>query len=134
MTITPLRRHHSRLSAMGLSLWLLLGTAAAIAWPLLTPAPAHAYTARVSLHIYRGANEPFAAFLTRAQQVARAGVQRSLDVDLLTTEVIVTVTGENQGIAVPILTVQVTRDQWRDRPDTALWSTYFPTAQALLDL
>jgi len=63
---------------------------------------------------------------------ARAGAQRSFDQDLLTTNVSVNVVVESSGVTVPILALHVDRDQWRTRPETQYWATYYRTAQALL--
>lgn len=126
------RMNRSRVASWGLSALLLTSGAIATTGILMAAAPAQAYTARVSLFLYRGPEESYSSFLRRSEQVARAGVQRSLDADLLTTEVIVTVVGENQGISVPIMAVQVTRNQWRDRPDPQFWATYYSSAQVLL--
>ncbi|WP_008318396.1 hypothetical protein [Leptolyngbya sp. PCC 6406] len=120
------------LISWGLSALLLSSGAIATTVLLATPPAAQAYTARVSLFVYRDSGEPYENFLRRAEAISRAGVQRSLDADLLTTEVIVTVVGENQGISVPIMDVQVTRNQWRDRPDPQYWATYYESASLLL--
>lgn len=98
----------------------------------LNPPAAVAYTSRVSLFLVREQNESFESLVRRAEIAARAGVQRSFDADLLVTEAIVTVVGENQGITVPILTVEVTRSQWRGLPDVVYWSKYYETANSLL--
>lgn len=111
---------------------LLGGSAIATATLFLTPPAAQAYTSRVSLFLSRDTDESYEGFLRRAEATARAGVQRSFDTDLLITEVVVVVVGENQGISVPIMTVQVTRNEWRDRPDPQYWATYYESARALL--
>lgn len=98
----------------------------------LTPPAAHAYTTRVSLFVVRGQDESFEIMIRRAEALARAGAQRAFDADILVSEASVTVVGESQGISVPILTLQVTRPQWRSRPDAAYWATYFRVAQELL--
>lgn len=126
------RLGHGKVASWGVAALLLTSGAIASAGVLMAAAPAQAYTARVSLFLYRSPGESYSSFLRRSEQVARAGVQRSLDADLLTTEVIVTVVGENQGISVPIMAVQVTRNQWRDRPDPQIWATYYSSAQLLL--
>ncbi|HEY9736069.1 MAG TPA: hypothetical protein V6D06_07295 [Trichocoleus sp.] len=96
------------------------------------PPAAVAYTSRVSLFLVREQDESFESLVRRAEIAARAGVQRSFDADLLVTEAIVTIVGENQGITVPILTVEVTRSQWRGLPDVVYWSQYYETANSLL--
>jgi len=100
---------------------------------LSTPQAVQAYTARVSLFLNRNPGERYEAFLRRAEAIARAGVQRSFDADLLTTEVIVVVVGENQGVSIPIMEIQVTRNEWRGRPDPQYWARYYETAPLLLN-
>ena len=48
----------------------------------------------------RARRKALMVFLQRAEIVARAAVQRSFDADILMTDVIVTVVGDYQGIAV----------------------------------
>ncbi|MBD0337073.1 MAG: hypothetical protein ICV62_16420 [Cyanobacteria bacterium Co-bin13] len=128
--------HGSILRAFSVRLALLLGLSS-LTWvghALLTPPAAVAYTSRVSLFLVREQDESYASLVQRAQITARAGVQRSFDADLLVTEAIVVVVGESQGITVPILTVEVTRNQWRSLPDVTYWARYYNTANALLGL
>ncbi|MEB3269182.1 MAG: hypothetical protein VKJ09_11630 [Leptolyngbya sp.] len=132
----PMPRSRPRMpfTSWGLVALLMSSGSMATAAMLATPHAAYAYTARVSLFIYRDPGEDYENFLRRAEIIARAGVQRALDADLLTTEVIITVVGENQGISVPIMDVQVTRNEWRDRPDPQYWATYYDSAALLLGL
>jgi hypothetical protein len=120
-------------TSWGLVALLMSSGCVTAATVLATPQAAYAYTARVSLFLYRDPGEDYENFLRRAELISRAGVQRALDADLLTTEVIVTVVGENQGISVPIMDIQVTRNEWRDRPDPQYWATYYDSAAALLN-
>lgn len=101
---------------------------------MVTPPAAIAYTTRLNVFLNRDREESFEALLRRAEITARAGVQRSFDADVLTSEAIVTIVAENQGITVPLLTVEVTRAQWRARPDVEYWARYYETAKALLTL
>jgi hypothetical protein len=48
------------------------------------------------------------------------------------TDVVVTVVGDYQGIALPILTVDVSRSNWQLRPDVEYWATYFQAAEGLM--
>ncbi|MBD2259931.1 hypothetical protein [Pseudanabaena sp. FACHB-2040] len=128
--------HRGILRAFSVKLALVLGLSS-LTWvgqELLTPPAAVAYTSRVSLFLVREQDESYASLVRRAQITARAGVQRSFDADLLVTEAIVVVVGESQGITVPILTVEVTRNQWRNLPDVTYWAKYYSTANALMGL
>jgi hypothetical protein len=98
----------------------------------IAPQIVRAYTARVDLQIERMQDESYEATLRRAEAVARAAAQRSFDQDILATDVSVVVTVESYGAVAPILSLQVTRQQWRSRPDPQVWATYFKTARSLL--
>ena len=58
--------------------------------------------------------------------------KRSFDGDILVTEVSVTISGQNGGAIAPILLLEVSRANWKRRPDTQLWATYFPNTKFLL--
>ena len=104
--------------------WL---TTAAIA-----PQDAQAYTASLDVSVNRQTDEPYESFLRRAEAVARAAAQRSFDRDILITDVAVTVLGQNEGAIAPILSLEVSRQSWRNRPDAQRWATYFPNTESLL--
>ncbi|HSM80539.1 MAG TPA: hypothetical protein VLS96_02580 [Nodosilinea sp.] len=120
------------------ALWLRLVLAAAIGCgggllpTLVTPPAAQAYTSRVNLFLVREQGESFETLVQRSEIIARAAIQRSFDADVLMTDVVVTVIGDNQGISVPILTVPVSRADWRLRPDVNQWARYFDAARALV--
>ncbi|NJN20294.1 MAG: hypothetical protein HC812_02650 [Leptolyngbya sp. RL_3_1] len=101
---------------------------------MATPQTAQAYVAYHSLFLSRDRGEPYENFLRRAEIIARAGVQRSFDADLLVTEVDLVVVAENQGISLPAMDVRVTRNQWRNNPDVQYWATYYESAANLLGL
>jgi hypothetical protein len=124
-----------RLLVGGLSLSMLAGSGAIALTGLLSlPEAAQAYTTRATLFVPRDPAESYDAFLRQSEAVARAGIQRSFDADLLVSEVIVTIVGDNQGIAVPVMEVQVTRSEWQQRPDPQYWAEYYNNASILLDL
>jgi hypothetical protein len=110
----------------------LLGLGISTIPALVDPPVAQAYTSRVNLFVVREPNESFETLVQRSEIIARAAIQRSFDADLLMTDVVVTVIGDNQGIAVPILTVPVSRSDWQLRPDVTVWATYFEVARSLI--
>ncbi len=114
----------------------LLGSAVPLwlATEAIAPQIVQAYTARVDLALDRLPEESYESILTRAQTAARTAVQRSLDKDILITDVSVFVSVQNQGTIVPVLELAVSRQQWRNRPDPQRWATYFRTARSLLFL
>ena len=89
---------------------------------------------RFTLTLEREAEESYPVLERRAEAAARAATQRLFDSDILVRSVLVTIVAENRGLAAPVLTLQVTREQWRQLPDPQRWSTYYPSASALLQL
>lgn len=112
---------------------LLGGTGIWLTEALIAPQASQAYTSRLDLFLAKEAGETYDTLLRRGEMAARAGAQRTFDQDVLITEVSVTVVVEGDGISVPILSLQVDRDQWRARPETYYWATYYRTAEALLN-
>ncbi|WP_375471768.1 hypothetical protein [uncultured Nostoc sp.] len=105
------------------------------AWFLMeaiAPQVVRAYTARVDLAIDRLPEENYETVLRRAEAAARAAAQRSFDQDILVTDVSIIVSVQNYGAIAPVLTLDVSRPQWRSRPDAQIWATYFKTARSLL--
>lgn len=131
---TQLLKPKVRSRLTGLSLVAVLGWTG-ISWlgtEALAPQSAHAYTARLNISVSRQQNESYRSFVRRAEAVARAAAQRSFDRDILVTDVAVTIVGQNNGSIAPILDLKVSRQNWRRRPDTPRWATYFPDTQTLL--
>ena len=116
------------------SLLVFLGLAGSFsaAESTIAPLAAQAYTSRVNITLERQPNESFPTLTRRAETVARAAAQRSFDNDILVTQAAVVVTAENGGLSAPILSLEVSRDNWKNYPNAQRWSTYYPTSQALL--
>jgi hypothetical protein len=112
----------------------LTTTGGLLATHLAAPPAAVAYTSRLTLFLTRDANESFDVFVQRAEIITRAAVQRSFDADILITDVAITVVGSNQGISMPVLSVDVSRADWQLNPDVQYWATYFSAAEGLMDL
>ncbi|MGI2903977.1 hypothetical protein [Tolypothrix sp. VBCCA 56010] len=113
---------------------VLLGTAIPV-WVVceaIAPQSVQAYTARVDLAIDALPEENYETIIIRAEAAARAAAQRSFDQDILVTDVSVVVSAQNYGAIAPVLTLEVSRPQWRNRPDPQVWATYFKTARSLL--
>ncbi|QSJ15693.1 hypothetical protein JYQ62_28400 [Nostoc sp. UHCC 0702] len=98
----------------------------------LTPQIVRAYTARVDLTIDRLPGETYETILRRAEATARAAAQRSFDQDILVTDTSIIITVQTDGTIAPVLALEVSRQQWRTRPDAQRWATYFKTARSLL--
>ncbi len=113
---------------------VLLGTAIPL-WLVceaIAPTSVQAYTARVDLAIDSLPEENYETIIRRAEAAARAAAQRSFDQDILVTDVSVIVSAQNYGAIAPVLALEVSRPQWRNRPDPHVWATYFKTARSLL--
>ncbi|WP_138498034.1 hypothetical protein [Nostoc sp. PA-18-2419] len=99
---------------------------------VIAPQVVRAYTARVDLAIDRLPEENYETIVRRAEAAARAAAQRSFDQDILVTDVSIIVSVQSYGAIAPVLTLEVSRPEWRSRPDAQNWATYFKTARSLL--
>ncbi len=125
----------ARKQIVPLSLLVLLG-GAGVTWlsiALMQPQTALAYTARVDVSLISQTDETYENFLRRAEAVARAAAQRSFDGDILVTEVEITIDCEHNGAIAPVLLLSVSRQDWKNRPDTQYWATYFSSSKLLLN-
>jgi hypothetical protein len=84
------------------------------------------------LGVDRLPNERYDSMVRRSELIARSAAQRTFDKDILASEVSIIVVGRNAGAEAPILMLTVTRDQWRSRPDTQRWATYYRNSAGLL--
>ncbi|MEC4817245.1 MAG: hypothetical protein SAK29_28840 [Scytonema sp. PMC 1069.18] len=116
------------------SAFILLSTSAPL-WfvsEAIFPQLVQAYTARVDLSIDRLPGDNYETLLRRAEAAARAATQRNFDQDILVTDVSIYVSVQNYGAIAPVLVLEVSRPQWRTRPDPQLWAKYFKTSRSLL--
>lgn len=100
---------------------------------IVPPRAVQAYVTRVDLALDRLPDESFDSLARRAELAARAAVQRSFDKDILASNTSVIVTGRVSGSEAPILSINVSREQWRTQPDSRRWATYYKSAKLLLD-
>lgn len=112
------------LLSMAAPMWLVSET--------IAPQIVRAYTSRVDLEITRLPGDNYQSLLRRAEAVARAAAQRNFDKDILVTDVSVVISAQNYGAIAPVLELNVSRTQWRNRPDTQRWAKYFKMARTLL--
>jgi len=127
-------RFSTQISGVGLAIGVTLAGGIWAVREAIVPEVAQASITRLTLTLQREPEESFQTMVRRAESVARAAVQRSFDSDILVTDVLVTIVGENRGLAAPILEIQVSRADWRSRPDPQRWATYFRTARVLLEM
>lgn len=93
---------------------------------------AHAQMARLDIRLDRVANESYESFVRRAELVARAAIQRIFDQDILNGTASIYILGLNQGAEAPVMTIDVSRQQWAERPDARYWANYYRSARTLL--
>jgi hypothetical protein len=111
-----------------------LGLVGAVVPSLLAPQSAQAYVSRLSVSLDHEKGASFESLMRRAEAVARAAAQRGFDSDILASQVVVTVNGAYRGVEVPLLTLDVSRFQWRNQPDSRRWATYYPNARTFLGI
>lgn len=114
------------LAGLGVGGWLLQGA--------IAPAPVRAATERVTVTITRQFNETYQSMLRRAEAAVRAAAQISFDRDVLVTDITVTAIGQSGGAITPMLTLEVSRPNWRTSPNPERWANYYADAQSLLNL
>jgi len=98
----------------------------------LRPTIAQAYTARVDLSLDRQSNESYESLVRRAETAATTAAQSSFNQDTGVADVSVTIVAQNQGAIAPILSLQVSRNQWYSSPEPQRWAKYFNNAKVLL--
>ncbi len=96
--------------------------------------PVRAYNSRVDVRLDRLTNETFDALMRRAEVVARAAAQRSFDRDVLISDVSVQILGQNAGTQMPLMSLDVSRQNWQNRPDVKRWATYYKSARVLFGI
>lgn len=115
------------------SLVVLLGLGGGwVTTAVIAPQIALADTERVEISLERQPNETYQAMLNRAEVAALSAVQQSFDQDILLTNVSVMIIGQNRGAIAPVLSMDVSRNQWLRNPDVQHWVRYFTTARSLL--
>jgi hypothetical protein len=111
-------------TVLGLSSGILLVEA-------IAPRSVHAQANQVNVSLQRQPNESFETLINRAEAAARATAQQSF-ANNAAGNVAVTVLGESAGLVAPLLSLEVSRDNWRSRPDPQQWATYYSNARTLL--
>jgi hypothetical protein len=114
------------LLGMSLSIWAIDAT--------ITHQIVQAYPRELTVSVQWDADETYEGLTRRAEMAAQTAAQQSFEQDILITDVAILVLGENGSSVVPILRLQVSRNDWRSRPDPQLWSTYFGSSRMLLEL
>jgi hypothetical protein len=111
---------------------VILGFSSVATLTLTTPPVAQAYISRQEIRVERLKDEPYAAFVSRSELIARAAIQRAFDRDILASTIILYIVGLHQGAEAPVMSLEVTRTDWQRRPTPRRWATYYRMAQVLL--
>lgn len=98
----------------------------------ITPHIVQAQIARLEYSLVRQPEETYEDLLRRAEAAANAEAQANFDQGDGATNVAITILAQNQGEIAPILSLQVSREQWLSQPDAQRWATYFTNAKVLL--
>ena len=120
------------LIGLGASLWVVSEAISSTAGFAKAPQSAQIYTDRLSLYLERQGNETYDALLRRATDAAMASAQQSFDRDRQVLKVVVMVSAENNGLVAPILTLEVSRNEWKNRIRPQRWVTDLTSSRTLL--
>ncbi len=114
--------------------WLRGGAIALISTWFITAAAAQAYSFHMGVFLTRRPGANYATFLEQAEAIAGTRIQRAFLEDPLITQVIMTVVENNQGLAMPLMEIQVTRAEWQQTPIPHLFAKYYNVPPAVLGL
>ncbi len=103
-----------------------------VASKLLTPRMSQARIARLDLSVESQPNDTYKTLLNRAEAAVRAAVQENFEQNKQVTYVTAMVMAENSGAVAPVLSLEVSRSQWRKSHDVQQWGTYLTSARFLL--
>lgn len=109
-----------------------LGGGLWISTEVVTPQTAQAETAHINLSLESQPDQTYETILSRAEEVAKTAAQARFDQNSRVTDVSIMVVAQNQGAIAPVLSLEVSRSQWRNRREVQRWSTYFTNARSLL--
>ena len=99
---------------------------------IATPTPAWASPRQIQLLLNSQGSQNFEALIRQAESVAGNYIQQAFVESPSVTQVSVTIVGEHNGAAVPLLSANVSRSNWQARPTVQAWTRYFPSAEVLL--
>jgi hypothetical protein len=117
-----------------------LGTTVWVGIEAINPAPSfanasqitQASTERLDLYVERWTNETYETLWRRSQDAALANAQQLFDRDRQISKVVIMVTAESNGAVAPLLTLEVSRDQWERQIQPERWITNVTSSKTLL--
>ncbi len=105
---------------------------AAIINKTTAPQTTNPEAASIDLWVTRQLDETYETLLSRAEQAVLATVEENFDQNKQISNVTVMVMAENYGATAPVLSLEVSRNQWRKSPNIQRWGTYLMSARSLL--
>jgi hypothetical protein len=114
------------------ALILTFSTLASVILSAIAPKIVTAYPQTVEIYLTRQGGETYENLLERSAIIARAATQRTFDTDVLVTEVAVIILADNEGLIAPLLTLNVSREDWWEKPDPKAWIDYYDGISTLL--
>ena len=100
--------------------------------PLQAIPPRPELPTRQDIRLTRQAGESYRSFLRRSEVIARAAIQRHFDRNVQAKPIVVYLVGLHHGNEAPVMSVEVSRDQWQRHPDAKRWATYYRMSKILL--
>ncbi|MBR8828915.1 MAG: hypothetical protein DSM107014_13620 [Gomphosphaeria aponina SAG 52.96 = DSM 107014] len=92
----------------------------------------YAETAEINHTLSREEGESYDVFVVRSENLAKITTDSRFEQDKLATIIKVTILGESGGAIAPILSLEVSRQDWIMNPNPQSWITYFPGSKLLL--
>ena len=120
------------LIGLGTSFWVVLEAISLTPSFANAPHSAQASTKTLDLYAERHPNESYESLWRRAQEAALATAQQSFESDRQISKVVIMVTAENNGSVAPLLTLEVSRDQWERGIQPERWITNVNSSRRLL--
>jgi hypothetical protein len=114
-----------------LSVLSLIGSLGTFVPLTIIPVVAQAQTKPVELRL-NAQNQNFKTLIQQAEAVAKNTIEQSFLENPNLTAVSLTVIGEHNGTVAPILSTNVSRLNWQQKPTIQAWSQYFTASEILL--
>jgi hypothetical protein len=97
----------------------------------LFTSPIYAEVKLLTVNLNTEKNQSFASLMSKAELAANNSITQQFNQSTV-TEVGITVVGERNGQAVPLLFTRVSRADWQAQPKIKSWTKYFTKAAILL--
>lgn len=109
--------------------WLI---GSSLAMSQLFTSPSYAEVKLLNVNLNTEKNQSFASLMSQAELAATNSITQQFNRLSTVTEVGITVIGERNGQAVPLLFTRVSRADWQAQPKIKPWTKYFTKAAILL--